>query len=49
MKSIIKILVVIILCFIGVLIAQVIPEQWKYIFGYLMGTFVGLVCHLLED
>lgn len=44
-----QILSVILLCILGGFIAQIIPNQFKYIFGYIIATLVSLLCKLLED
>lgn len=44
-----QILAIILLCILGGFIAQLIPNQFKYIFGYIIATLVNLLCNLLEN
>ncbi len=44
-----QILAIILLCIFGSFVAQLIPNQYKYIFGYTIATLVSLLCEFLGD
>ena len=43
-----RIIMIILTCVLGVIISNFIPAEWKYLFGFIVGTVLQTILRLTE-